>query len=112
MKPDTTYMIIGALLIGIAIGWLLAKMRVSGSFSASLTPSTGAGPVSTKFVRSTNLTLKCVCGDVQKFHYSSAGSAPESAPFPSGDSYTCPKCGKALDLTELRKVAREAGAPL
>ena len=112
MKPDPTYVIISAFLIGMAVGWILARTRVSGSFSASLTPFTGAGPVSTKVLRTTNLTLKCVCGNVQKFHYSSGGSSPESAPFPSGDSYTCPKCGKALDLTELRKVAKEAGTPI
>jgi len=63
-------------------------------------------------VKSFNLTLKCTCGETYAFHDGFGRGKPGSVPLPADDSYTCLACGKAHDLKELRRVAREAGASL
>jgi hypothetical protein len=109
MNSDTTSLVIVALVVGIAIGWFLARTRVSGKVDISFTPPAGgsSSPFSVNVTRLTNLTLKCTCGHVQKFRSSSTGPT-ESQTFPPGDSYTCPNCGKVHNLAELRKLASGA----
>jgi hypothetical protein len=77
---------------------------------ASPTPPTPALSVSK--TKSVNLAIKCACGLVHRFHKVNGKAAAGSQPFPQGDVYICPGCGKSLDLKSLRELAGKAGADL
>jgi hypothetical protein len=112
LEPSSLYLFIAIVfLAGIAIGWLLATIRVKGRISVSLQPpgtSMGAqGLVTTKTSKTRKMEIKCACGSLMKFR---DPVEPGYQPYPTGDSVTCPNCGTSKDLTEIRKLERNAQA--
>ena len=106
--------LVGIFAAGFVTGWLAAKTRLRGSLGVSFSPAEtsqmGASFVKTKTVRT--LELKCQCGAVFKFR-EAGGLLPSGfQPFPAGDSFTCPNCGKVTDLNQLRKIEQDAEAEL
>lgn len=109
--------VLAVFLIGIAVGWVMAKTRVSGSLNVNISPAdpSQAKPTTLSFVKTTTtrtLALKCQCGAVWKFTESSGPQPPGTQPFPMGDSFVCPKCGKSMDLKAERQLEAEALANL
>ena len=99
--------------IGIAVGWVMAKTRVSGSLDVSVSPADPSqGKTRTlNFVKTTTmrtLALKCQCGALWKFTENSGPQPPGTQPMPTGDSFICPKCGKSIDLKAERQLEAEA----
>jgi hypothetical protein len=92
--------------VGFAAGWIVGRFQARGA----------ASPSDVSFVRSKTIRtmdLKCQCGATFRFRETSGRADPGSQPFPTGDSFTCPKCGKTIDLTEERRLESElAGRPL
>lgn len=109
--------VLAVFLIGVAVGWVMAKTRVSGSLNVNISasdPSQGK-PRTLSFVKTTTtrtLALKCQCGAVWKFSESSGLQPPGTQPLPTGDSFVCPKCGKSMDLKAERQLEAEALANL
>lgn len=109
--------VLAVFLIGIAVGWVMAKTRVSGSLNVNISPAapSQAKPTSLSFIKTTTtrtLALKCQCGAVWKFSESSGPQPPGTQPIPTGDSFVCPKCGKSMDLKAERQLEAEALANL
>jgi hypothetical protein len=97
----------GIFLAGLVAGWLIATLRVNGNLRFSFLPQGKARPfLATKTTRT--LELKCACGSLWKFRDTPGLLAPGFQPYPTGDSYSCPKCGKVTDLNEIRKLAGDA----
>jgi hypothetical protein len=93
-----------AFVAGIAVGWLLATVRVKATIRASALPartSSGAGTRSLAPAKARTMELKCACGSLLKFR---DPVEPGYQPYPSGDSVVCPNCGKIKDLSEIRKM--------
>ena len=112
LDPSSLYLFIAiAFLAGIAVGWLLATVRVKGRINVSLEPpgsSTGTqGLVTTKTSKTRMMEIKCACGSLMKFR---DPVEPGYQPYPTGDSVTCPNCGRSKDLTEIRKLAENVQA--
>ena len=104
-------------LIGIAVGWIMAKTRVSGSLDVSISPGdpSQGKPRTLSFVKSTivrSLALKCQCGAVWKFAESTDAQPPGTQPMPTDDSFVCPQCGKSIDLKAERQLEAQALAKL
>ena len=98
------------LIFGFVMGWLFGRARVRGSLNVSILPPGATSGATSSFITSKTvrtLTLKCLCGATWTFRETSGHADPGSLPFPSGDSFTCPKCGKTLDLTQERKLEAE-----
>lgn len=109
--------VLAVFLIGIAVGWVMAKTRVSGSLNVNISPAdpSQAKPRTLSFVKTTTtrtLALKCQCGAIWKFSESSGPQLPGTQPLPTGDSFVCPKCGKSMDLKAERQLEAEALANL
>jgi len=101
-------------LLGVGVGWVLGKFRVSGRANIDFT-GVNPTPGSFKSVKTTtvrSLTLKCKCGAVWNFREGTGLFAPDTQPIPSGDSFVCPKCGKSIDLKAERQFEAEALAEL
>ena len=97
----------GIFLAGLAAGWLIATVRVSGSARISFRSPGNVTPfLATKATRT--LELKCACGSLWKFRDTPGPLPPGFQPYPTGDSYSCPRCGKVTDLNEIRKLAANA----
>jgi len=107
--PSSSYLLVAiAFFAGIAVGWLLATVRVKGRLHVSLAPP-GAS-TSTPWIVTTKtqkMEIKCVCGSLMKFR---DPVEPGYQPYPTGDSVTCPDCGRVKDLTEIRKLGGNAQA--
>jgi hypothetical protein len=92
---------------GIAVGYLLATLRRTRTIRLSSLPSgvdSGAGG-KRRLIKTRTMELKCKCGALWKFR---DPAEPGYEPFPSGDSFTCPGCGKIKDLREIHKLERKA----
>lgn len=104
--------------IGVAVGWVMAKTRVSGSLQVSVPgvdPSQAGKSRTLSFVKTSTtrtLALKCQCGAFWKFTEGSGAQAPGTQPMPTGDSFVCPKCGKSMDLKAERQLEAQALASL
>jgi membrane protease subunit (stomatin/prohibitin family) len=104
--------------IGLAVGWVMAKTRVSGSLQVEVSgvdPSQEGKPRTLSFVKTSTtrtLALKCQCGALWKFTESSGAQPLGTQPMPAGDSFICPKCGKSIDLKAERQLEAEALANL
>ena len=93
-------------LVGVAVGWLVGRFQAPGAASRS-----DISFVKSKTIRTMN--LKCQCGATFQFRETSGHADPGSQPFPTGDSFTCPKCGKSIDLTEERRLeSKLTGRPV
>ena len=98
---------------------LRRKLAARAGFSSAAFPPSGAsatGEVITQSftsltaTKSVDMTIKCGCGAVHHFHSGGTGAVPGATPLPEGDTFTCPQCGKAIDLTQARKLLGRAGA--
>ncbi len=102
---SVSYLLIAiAFVVGIAVGWLLATVRVKGTIHVSALPtetSSGAGARSLVPTKTRTMELKCACGSLLKFR---DPVEPGYQLYPSGDSVVCPNCGKIKDLSEIRKI--------
>jgi len=110
MQPTITIPVLGLVLVfvvGLVVGWLLGRVRLQGAVNVSL-QGTGAGAGSSRtfsFAKTVRiLTLKCQCGATWRFHETSGHPDQGSQPMPSGDAFTCPNCGRSMDLHEVRKA--------
>jgi hypothetical protein len=109
-------MVFGIFLLGLALGWTIAKVR-SGSLSVELSGPTSSEPgmtSSVKFQKTMvrSLALKCKCGETWKFAEGTGPLPPGSQPMPTGDSFVCPNCGNSINLKLERQVEAEALANL
>jgi hypothetical protein len=103
--------VIAVFLLGVVVGWFVAnQVGVSVSLRTSNMP-----PVellrsgSSRFVRTTRtLLLKCKCGATWQFREGTGSLPPGVEPIPTGDSFTCKKCGRSIDLKVERQVDAEA----
>lgn len=114
-------------LAGMIVGWFLATIRKKAVINMSgpanpvkqekeqeLLSTLAAGASKLYGIKTTTktfraLNLKCECGNVAKFS-DHPGLPPGTEPFPSGDTYTCPKCGKTQNLADLQHLIEEAMA--
>jgi hypothetical protein len=104
-------------IMGFAAGWLFSRVRVKGAINVSVLPpgatsGLGSSLITSKTIRTRALNLKCQCGETWQFRETSGHADAGSLPFPTGDSFTCPKCGKSIDLSQERKLEAEAMAKL
>ena len=108
-----TYSLLASLLIvafimGFFVGCRTSNVRVTGSVGISDSPSMGglSRLVAKKVVR--KLEVKCKCGAIHKFS-AGTGALPRGyEPMPSGDTYICPNCGNANDLTQVRALLKDS----
>lgn len=101
------FALIGIFGAGLVIGGLIANIKIKARVHFSNLPAhTGSSFVTTKTVRT--MELKCACGSHWKFRDSAGAPTPGYEPYPSGDSFSCPKCGKVIDLNEIRKLEADA----
>ena len=108
------FTIFAIFVIGVAVGWVMAKTRVSGSLQVNVPgvdPSQVGKSRTLSFVKTSTtrtLALKCQCGAFWKFTEGSGTQAPGTQPIPTGDSFVCPKCGKSIDLKAERQLEAQA----
>jgi hypothetical protein len=100
-NAGSSLLLIAVFVAGLAAGWLLATFRPRARLS--LQP-TGTGTSSLAAKRARILELKCGCGSVWKFRDSTGALPPGYEPYPKGDSYTCPNCGRSIDLKAIQKL--------
>ncbi len=102
-------MLVVIFVAGLVVGWLLAAVRIRGRVSFSIQPTAeGAPGIVTKSVTVRTMELRCLCGSVWKFRDAAGPPKPAYEPYPSGDTYSCPNCGRAIDLKQIRKLEGEA----
>lgn len=107
--PLTWWGVVGIIGAGFLVGWFVANSRSQDSANPqSWSPASPEIRTPTRPRSERILQVKCQCGAIWKFHDSSRGSAPGEQPLPTGDSYTCPQCGKTIDLAQARKLMAEA----
>jgi hypothetical protein len=107
--PSSLYLVAAiAFFAGIAVGWLLATVRVKGRIQVSLAPPGTGTPARLNITTKTRkMEIKCGCGSLMKFR---DPVEPGYQPYPTGGSVTCPDCGRTKDLTEIRKLERDVQA--
>jgi hypothetical protein len=83
----------------------LGGVRLQGRLAIAFQQPGDASDLSrTSIVTKTEtLNLKCRCGAAWRFHQTSGHAAQGTQPMPSGDVFTCPNCGRSIDLREVRK---------
>lgn len=113
MQPTITIPALVLLLIflgGLAVGWFLGRVRLQTKFNISFQKpgqASASSPVFAVAKTVQTLNLKCQCGATWRFHETSGHADQGSQPMPTGDSFTCPKCGRNIDLRELHKIQPE-----
>lgn len=93
---------------GIGVGWALATRRSKESLmkdfmsQAAGAVASGGGPAR---VAVRTMEMKCSCGSVSKFR-----DPVEDGylPFPDGDSFACPSCGRVRKMGEIKRMVRDA----
>jgi hypothetical protein len=103
----------GIFVLGALAGWLVGKLRAFGnvSFSVNRAATDSALYSGVEFSKTVRvLKLKCNCGETLNFHATDGHPDQRSQPIPEGDSIGCPKCGRMLDLRDLRKAEGAAAA--
>ena len=96
---------------GLAVGWVLGRVRFQGRLSVSLQKPgvTSNSSPSFEFKKSVvALNSKCQCGTTWKFHETSGHPDQGSQPMPTGDSFICPNCGRSIDLRQVHKMLPDA----
>ena len=92
-----------------SLGHVRTRWKLNISFQQPGEPSrAGSSFAFEKFERTVHsLSLKCECGAHWRFHETSGHADSDSQPMPIGDSFTCPKCGRVIDLRAVRKLLSE-----
>ena len=99
-----------AFAVGVAVGWGLATLRLKRTIqNAASRAGTGLAAGTHRAVRARTRTMEiqCACGSRLKFR---DPVEPGYQPFPSGDSVTCPDCGRVKRLNQVRKLEEDAQA--
>lgn len=94
----------GVFLAGVLIGWLLATYRIKATIDVSA-DTAGTARGRRRRAKTYRMEIRCLCGSLLKF---SDPVGPGYQPYPTGDSVTCPNCGRVKDLTEIRQLQKEA----
>jgi hypothetical protein len=104
--------VIAIFLLGAIVGWLAA-----GKLGTRVSVKVGSGPLvdsdlskglHVRVAKSRTVLLKCQCGATWQFREGIGPFPPGTEPIPTGDSYTCKKCGRSIDLTQERQLEAEA----
>ena len=96
MGPIYSVSLLTLLLIfaaGVAVGRFLRPTRID--LAGTFMPQFGAKRIKI-------LKIRCQCGEELQFRDPPDPSHPNSLATPVGDSVTCPKCGRVIDLSEFR----------
>jgi hypothetical protein len=107
--------VIAVFLLGVVVGWFAAnKVGVNISRKAfNMPPGELLRSGGSRFVRATRtVVLKCKCGATWKFREGTGSLPPGVEPIPTGDSFTCKKCGRSIDLKVERQLEAEALASI
>jgi hypothetical protein len=80
---------------GVAVGRILRPTKIN--LARSFTPHSRFGVSRVKILK-----VKCQCGENLEFRDPPDLSHPNSLAIPVGDSITCPKCARVIDLSEFR----------
>lgn len=98
------------LLVGFLLGIFVG--RRTRNFSIERSPDVGAAPSAgtrsplliKKVVR--KMEINCQCGASLKF--AEGENLPSGyQPMPTGDVYTCPQCGRAIDLKKIHSLEKD-----
>jgi hypothetical protein len=103
--------VIAVFLFGVVVGWFAAnKVGANVSLGAFNRP-----PVEllrsggSRLVKTTRtVVLKCQCGATWQFRDGTGSLPPGVEPIPTGDSFTCKKCGRTIDLKVERQLEAKA----
>ena len=105
--------VLGAYVGGCFTGWVLASKSKPSEYELMPSANESTRPSRTiRRVRSKVLEVRCKCGATHKFAEGAAALGPDFKPFPQGDTFTCPDCGRDFNLQEARKLAEQAGADI
>jgi len=107
--------VIAVFLLGGVAGWFAAnKVGVNVSPKAfNMPPVELLRSGGSRFVKTTRtVVLKCKCGATWQFREGADSLPPGVEPIPAGDSFTCKKCGRSIDLKVERQLEAEALASL
>jgi hypothetical protein len=102
--------VIAVFLLGAVVGWFAAnKVGANVTLRASnMPPVEILKPGGSRFVKTTRtLVLKCKCGATWQFREGTGSLPPGVEPIPTGDSFTCKKCGNSIDLKVERQLEAE-----
>ena len=109
MTAPYIFAAIALVVAGIGVGWALATRRSKKALmrdfmSQAATGSVASGGRPAKVAVRT-MEMKCGCGSVSKFR---DPVEPGYLPFPDGDSFACPNCGRVRKLNEINRLVRDA----
>jgi hypothetical protein len=104
-------LLFGIFLGGYALGWIMASLRQRSTLGFKLGEASpdSLGALATSIARTSTsraIRLKCTCGSVWNFRGPNDSSGSDQPVLPDGDSYTCPKCGRAIDLRPMREMLK------
>jgi hypothetical protein len=107
--------VIVVFLLGGVVGWFAAnKVGVNISRKTfNMPPGELLRSGGSRFARATRtVVLKCKSGATWQFREGTGSLPPGVEPIPTGDSFTCKKCGRSIDLRVERQLEAEALASL
>jgi hypothetical protein len=102
-------LLFGIFLAGYMLGWMMATLRQRSNLglkSGEVSPESLA-TLATSIARtstSRSIRLKCTCGALWNFRSPNDSTNSDQPAVPDGDSYTCPKCHRSIDLRPMREM--------
>jgi hypothetical protein len=101
-------LLFGIFLSGYVLGWIMASVRQrSLGFRSGDSSADSLGALATSIAKTSTsraIRLKCTCGAVWNFRGPNDSRQSDQPVLPDGDSYTCPKCGRAINLQPMREM--------
>ena len=99
----------GIFLAGYMLGWMMATLRQRSNLGSKLGEASpeSLATLATSIARtsaSESIRLKCTCGAIWNFRGPNDTSQSDQPTLPDGDSYTCPKCNRTIDLRPMREM--------
>jgi len=104
MGPTYSIPLLGLFLIfgaGVVLGRFLRPTRIN--LARTFMPGSDFGAKRVRILK-----IKCQCGEEFEFRDPPDPSHPNSLAVPVGDSVTCAKCGRVIDLSEFRAKLPDA----